>query len=189
MWYYICIMSEKPKTQIFDQDAPIQAEPTIDNFSHVQEWQSADAAKRIIETAVPQTNVNQNEATPKNTTETDPKVKKRRSAKLKAGLAGAAMTVGAIAGVAGISSYIHAEKEISDALNTPEETITANEGDTVWGIVGEIPGQENVPRGDAVNKILTNPDNIGIFSDGPELEQGDSVVVPKYIGEKPPTNE
>jgi hypothetical protein len=175
-------MSEKPNTQIFDQDALIQAEPTSDNFSVVQEWQridaerqAADAARRVLET---DTIVSAEEA------DEAKKQQRRKRARSLSAAAAALTTIGGVAGV-GLYNDYKLDKMYNDA---PKTTITVESGQGLSSITEDIEGIGKVDRREIDYRVETDPANVGVFSDK-KLQTGESVVVPEYLGEKPPTNE
>jgi hypothetical protein len=176
MWYCICIMSEKPNTQIFDQDAPIDT-----NFSQVEEWQkkdaerqAADAARRVLETDAILSAEEADEA------------KKQQQKNRLRGLAAAAATLTTIGGVAGVGLYNDYKM---DQLynNAPKTSVTIEPNGSVSSETADILGINKVDAREIEQRISVDPANIDVLKDG--LQPGEKLVVPEYLGEKPPTNE
>jgi hypothetical protein len=172
-------MSEKPKTEIFDQDEPIDT-----NFSQVEEWQkkdaerqAADAARRVLETETVQSTEEADEAS---------EAKKEQQKNRLRGLAAAAATLTTIGGVAGVGLYNDYKM---DQLynNAPKTSVTIEPNGSVSSETADIFGINKVDAREIEQRISVDPANIDVLKDG--LQPGEKLVVPEYLGEKPPTNE
>lgn len=90
--------------------------------------------------------------------------------KAAAGLAAVAVAIGVGAGVGKLTR----ESQKSDEIKTA--TYTVEDGDTLWGITGELYPDSEDRRGEMYD-IAHHPENAGVFEDG-LLEPGEVLVVP-----------
>jgi hypothetical protein len=189
-------MSEKQNTQIFDQDAPIQAEPTSNNFSVVEEWQkidaerqAADAARRVLETETVQSSEESDEAeadeAESNEAGADEAKKQQRRKRVRS-LSAAAAVLTTVGGVAGVGLYN--DYKIDQLYkNAPKTSVTIEPNGSVSSETADIIGINKVDAREIEQRISVDPANIDVLKDG--LQPGEKLVVPEYLGEKPPTNE
>jgi hypothetical protein len=174
-------MSEKPKTEIFDQDEPIGT-----NFSQVEEWQkkdaerqAADAARRVLGTETVQSTEEADEAGAD-------EAKKQQRRKRVRSLSAAAAVLTTVGGVAGVGLYN--DYKIDQLYkNAPKTSVTIEPNGSVSSETADIIGINKVDAREIEQRISVDPANIDVLKDG--LQPGEKLVVPEYLGEKPPTNE
>lgn len=108
--------------------------------------------------------------------DTQPNYKMRRIA---VGVAGAAVVGGASLVPQAVGAIGELHNNSSPAFSEESTTHFTQPGDTLWGIVDQIEGIENIDKRDAVSHINKDPANTDMLKDG--LQGGDVITIPVSV--------